>query len=378
MRLYPIFFLLLIVFLLSACEGNTPPKESHPTPSSQISLKQKSTPDRPSSISISAVGDVLIHDRVYNDAKVKNGGYNFMPMLKQVKPYLEDTTITMANQETMIGGEELGLSGYPAFNSPKEIGNNLKELGIDVVTLANNHSLDQGESGIRNAIRHWNSLGMMYTGVYKNKKDRERIRVYETKEGIDVSFLSYTYGTNGIPVPEDKPYLVNLIDKGKMKRDISKAKKVSDAVILSLHFGKQYKPLPSQRQKDLVQFAADQGVHAVIGHHPHVLQPIEWVEGQQGNKMLAVYSLGNFFSGQDAFPKRVGGIIKFNFVKDHGKVRVERPRFVLTYVTSSGPHNYEVIPMHQLTSDQLSNYKQVIKEKKQHLSQWMPALSFIE
>ncbi|UOR10909.1 CapA family protein [Halobacillus amylolyticus] len=378
MRFHPIFLLLFISIFAAACEGKTSPvEEAKLSPSSQSSLEQKAIPERPSEISISAIGDMLIHDRVYNDAKTSNG-YDFMPMLKQVKPYLEDTTITMANQETMIGGEDLGLSGYPAFNTPKEMGNNLKELGVDVVTLANNHSLDKGARGIRSAIEHWETIGMMYTGVYKSKEDSKDIRVYETKQEIDIAFLSYTYGTNGIPVPESEPYLVNLIDKREMKQDIAQAKEISDAVILSLHFGKQYEPMPNQRQKKLVQFTADLGVDVVIGHHPHVLQPIEWVEGKQGNKMLAVYSLGNFFSGQDAFMKRIGGIIKFNIVKDQNNVQVKNPRFLLTYVTSSGAHNYEVIPMHKLTPTQLKNYKQVMEEQKQHLSQWLPELAFIE
>ncbi|UOQ95380.1 CapA family protein [Halobacillus shinanisalinarum] len=378
MRFYPLILFLLISIFATACEGTSSPSEkARLSPSSQSSLEQKDTFELPSEISVSAIGDVLIHDRVYNDAKTSNG-YDFMPMLKQVKPYLEDTTITMANQETMVGGEELGLSGYPSFNTPKEMGDNLKQLGVDVVTLANNHSLDKGARGIRSAIEHWETIGMMYTGVYKSKEDSENIRVYETKQGIDIAFLSYTYGTNGISVPESESYLVNLIDKREMKQDIAQAKEISDAVILSLHFGKQYEPMPNERQKKLVQFTADLGVDVVIGHHPHVLQPIEWVEGKQGNKMLAVYSLGNFFSGQDAFKKRIGGIIKFNIVKDQNNVQVKDPRFLLTYVTSSGAHNYEVIPMHKLTPTQLKNYKQVMEEQKQHLSQWLPELAFIE
>lgn len=204
----------------------------------------------------------------------------FSPMLKKVEPYLSDATITTANQESMIGGLELGLSTYPTFNSPKEIGNSLKDAGVDVVMMANNHTLDRGEMAIQQAITHWESLDMMYVGAYKDHADQKQTRIIETEEGISVAFLNYTYGTNGIPVPEDKPYLVNLIDQEQMAEDIAKAEAEADIMVLNLHFGNEYERVPNEEQKKLVQFAADHGVHAVIGHHPHVLQPAAWVEGK--------------------------------------------------------------------------------------------------
>src|SRR5690625_413237 len=163
-------------------------------------------------ITISAIGDILIHSRVYDDAK-EGKGYNFLPMLEHVKNYLGDTTITFANQETMIGGTEIGLSTYPAFNSPTEVGDALKAMGVNIVSLANNHTLDRGEKAIQHAIQHWEKIDMMYVGAYKNAEDQSRLRVMETEEGISVAFLAYTYGTNGIPVADGKDYLVNLIDK---------------------------------------------------------------------------------------------------------------------------------------------------------------------
>ncbi|SES97014.1 poly-gamma-glutamate synthesis protein (capsule biosynthesis protein) [Oceanobacillus limi] len=256
-------------------------------------------------ITISAIGDLLIHRPVYNDAKVE-GGYDFTPMLKRVKPYLNHSTISIANQETMIGGEKLGLSSYPQFNSPTEVGDALKWAGVNVVSLANNHTLDRGEEAIQRAIEHWEQIDMMYTGAYKDEKDRENIRVMETDEGISVAFLSYTYGTNGIPVPVGKDYLVNIIDRELIAMEIAEAKDKADVVVLSLHFGNEYERMPSQEQKDLVQFAADQGVHVVLGHHPHVLQPLERVTGENGNETLVAYSLGNFLSGQDEFYRRIG------------------------------------------------------------------------
>src|SRR5699024_2358586 len=209
--------ILLLFSLLTACSSGEAPQETDAAPR-EIKREKKAPPIVREEITLSAVGDILIHDRVYDDARTEDG-FNFRPMLAQVKPFLEEATITVANQETMIGGEEIGLSGYPSFNSPYEVVDALKDAGVDVVSLANNHTLDRGEEAIQNALSYWDSIGMMYTGAYKNEKDRETIRVLETEENISVAFLAYTYGTNGIEVPEGKEYLVNLIDPKKMKQD---------------------------------------------------------------------------------------------------------------------------------------------------------------
>lgn len=379
-RIRYIAILLLCVFMVS-CTGNKEDtvgqqahkeKETILNPKQQMNVKQ---------ITITAIGDILIHDRVYYDAKTEHG-YDFTPMLEKVKPFLNDTTITFANQETMIGGEAIGLSGYPSFNSPTEIGDALKEAGVDVVSIANNHTLDRGEEAIQNAIKYWEKIDMMYMGAYKNKKDQDTLRVYETKEGLSVAFLAYTYGTNGISVPKGKDYLVNYIDKGTIAKAIAEAEEKADVTILSLHFGKEYERMPNQEQKDLVQFAADQGVAVVLGHHPHVLQPAEWVEGKGGNETLVIYSLGNFLSGQYEMYRRIGGIAKFTIkqtiTENDVTTEVTNPKFMATYVNDDDESNYEIIPMYQLTDDILKDAKEHYKGIKDHLSQWMPELEFIE
>ncbi|WP_407933947.1 CapA family protein [Aquibacillus rhizosphaerae] len=334
-------------------------------------------------ITIAAIGDLLIHDTVYEDAKTKKG-YDFTPMLEKVKPYLNKTDITVANQETMIGGEDLGLSSYPTFNSPYEMGDALHDVGIDVVSIANNHTLDRGEKAIQRAIEHWETIDMMYTGAYKNQEDSQEVRIMKTEEDIDVGFLSYTYGTNGIPIPTGKDYLVNLIDKDKIKSDIEMAKKQADVIILSLHFGNEYERMPSQEQKDLVQYVADLGVDVVLGHHPHVLQPVDWVEGKDGNKTLVAYSLGNFLSGQDEFYRRIGGVVSFTIEKttegEQDNFEVKSPKFLPTFVDFNMDdwNDYKVIPMYQLTEDELTNVDMHYEEIKAHMSQWIPDLEFIE
>ncbi|WP_047983185.1 CapA family protein [Ornithinibacillus californiensis] len=384
-----IFIFSFLSLVLVSCGGeNAIDNNTEPTRTAGSHAEKPIEPKEPKEpinvvqeISISAIGDMLIHNSVYNDALV-GSSYDFKPMLERVKPFLSDATISIANQETMIGGTELGLSSYPTFNSPTEVGDALKWAGVNVVSLANNHTLDRGEEAIQRAIEHWEAIDMMYTGSYKSEQDRDQLRIMETEEGISVAFLSYTYGTNGIPVPTGKDYLVNLIDQELMAAEISKAKEKADVVVLSLHFGNEYERLPNQQQKDLVQFLADKGVDVILGHHPHVLQPVDWVTGENGNRTLVIYSLGNFLSGQDEFYRQIGGIFKFHITKTMSDgetvVEVHTPEFLPTFVKYENWRDYEVIPMYQLTEEELTNASVHYEEIKEHMSRWVPELKFIE
>ncbi len=327
-------------------------------------------------ITLAAVGDLLIHDRVYNEAKTEDG-YDFMPMIESMKPYIEEATVSFANQETMIGGEEIGLSSYPSFNSPKEVGDAVQEMGFDIVSIANNHTLDRGEEAILSAIDHWNTLDIPYVGAYESAEDAQEIRVIETEEGISLAFVAYTYGTNGIPVPAGKDHLVNLIDRGKIAADIAEAKKLADVVVTSLHFGEEYEIMPNDAQKDLVQFVTNEGADIILGHHPHVLQPVDRVEGKDGHVAFVVYSLGNFFSGQRDFEKQTGGMLQLQITKEPhtGNIQVHSPSFLMTYVTAE---DWMMYPFFELTDEQLENHADLYEEKKEHMRQWVPELEFIE
>lgn len=333
-------------------------------------------------ITISSIGDVLIHGPVYEDAWT-GSEYDFYPMLAEVENNLADATITIANQESMIGGEEHGLSTYPSFNSPTEVGDALKAVGVDAVTLANNHTLDRGEAVVQSAIRHWETLDMTYVGAYKDFEDQNELRVIETDENISIALLAYTYGTNGIPVPDGKEYLVNLIDREKIAEEVSRAKELADVIILNLHFGNEYERLPNEEQKALAQFAADEGVHAVVGHHPHVLQPAEWLEGKEGNETLVIYSLGNFLSNQQELYQRIGGIFSFTVEKttygNNMDIQLHSPSLLPTYVKfDSNWNDYRVVPMYGLTNNELPEAAAHYEEIKAHMSQWLPELEFPE
>ncbi|MCQ6268026.1 CapA family protein [Fictibacillus sp. WQ 8-8] len=373
----------ILLLVLIPVLKNKPAQESKTEPASSERQNKdsiKKTTDKPPkktepqetvhTATIGAVGDILIHDRVYNKAKKRDGSYDFNPMLKEVKPYLEKPDITVANQETMIGGEKLGLSSYPSFNSPQEVGDALKKNGVDLVTIANNHTLDRGEKAILSAINHWNEIGMPYTGAFQSSKDQRIIRILKRKQ-ITFSFLSYTFGTNGIPVPKGKPYLVNLIDVKKMKADLHQAEKISDVVVISLHFGNEYERMPNETQKELVQMAADSGADIIIGHHPHVLQPVSWIKKKNGERAFAAYSLGNFFSGQTGPYKNIGGMMDIKVKKiqrgNNVKIELENPAFLPTWVDRS----WHVHPMQDVKTQ-----KKQYREIKKHMNQYVPELQF--
>lgn len=371
---------LLFFFLLTACtpspDNNT--GSSHSMRENSQTIKETNEIDP--KVTVAAIGDILIHDRVYDDAW-DGEKYDFKPMLAEVADYLKEPEITVANQETIMGGESIGLSGYPNFNSPFEIGDDLQDAGVDIVTMANNHTLDRGEEAIQNAIAYYKEISMPYTGSFQSKEDQSEIRVLETDQDISVAFLSYTYGTNGMPIPDGKPYLVNLIDREQIKEEVEKANELADVTIVSLHFGVEEERTPNQDQADLAQYAADLGVDVVIGNHPHVLQPVEWLEGKEGNKTLVAYSLGNFLSGQYQFYNRIGGIFEFDLVKEEDEVRVKAPRFLPTFVEfeedGDTMSNIQVVPLEKASEEQIEDLDEVMSEIKSHMTQWMPELEWI-
>jgi len=330
---------------------------------------------------LSAIGDVLLHKAVYRDAAVGEG-YNFLPMFEPVKPYLEKADITFANSESIMAGKALGISDFPMFGSPAEIGDALKAVGVDIVSMANNHSMDKKEAGIRAAIQNWNKIGIPYVGVNESQADRERLRILEAN-GAKVAFLAYTYGTNGIPVPADKPYLVNLIDREAIRADIAKAKAAADVVVVSLHFGVEYQLVPNDQQKDLARFAANEGADIILGHHPHVLQPAEWIARPDGGRTFVIYSLGNFIAAQELQePYRyIGGILNLTVETERkdGKttVNITAPTFLPTYIDHEKWGKYKIVPLSTVTEQKLPGVTQLRKSIESRMTQWAPDMKFL-
>ncbi|SOC22678.1 poly-gamma-glutamate synthesis protein (capsule biosynthesis protein) [Ureibacillus xyleni] len=380
-------FLLIAIIIITGCSNLTETKviKEYPPLTEEAPRPKPKKPEH-FSASISAVGDILIHSSVYNDAYIGNNQYDFTKMFTHVKPYLESTDITFANSESIIGGQKIGLSHYPRFNSPFEVGNVLKDVGVDVVSMANNHTLDRGEEAILNATKHWNDLGITYVGAARNKEETEQIKTL-TANGITFAFLAYTYGTNGLVTPKGKEYLVNYIDETKIKMDIQNAKSLADVVVVSLHIGNEYERKISDYQEKIAQLAADSGAHIIFAHHPHVLQPVKWYEGTHGNKTFVIHSLGNFLSAQDELYRQIGAIMQLDVNKTitydregnaSSTIEITNPSLLPTYVKFSNWKDYEIIPLHKVSKEVLPNRDQLYGEIKTYMSQYVPELFFIE
>ncbi|WP_246320969.1 CapA family protein [Paenibacillus germinis] len=377
-----------ILFLTSGClnrftrPNEIKPKADQTLPPIKPSLPITSIEEKPvvTKVTLGAIGDILIHDRVYFDAEQRDGTYNFKKMFTEVQRMLQVPDILVANQETMIGGKELRLSAYPSFNSPHEVGDALKDAGVDLVTVANNHSLDRGEMVIQSALTYWDTLGIPYTGAFKSQADHDRIRTI-TKNGITFSFLSYTYGTNGIPLPKGKSYLVNMINETQIHSDVEQAKPISDVIVVAVHWGKEYERFPNKTQMGLAQKLADLGVHIVIGNHPHVLQPPAWVIGKKGNETLVLYSLGNFLSAQSELHTRIGGLASIDVVKtkmlDKSTIKLSKPSFHPTYNYDLYWRQFKIISMDRLTNEQLDNASSHYEKMKRHMSTFIRDLHIV-
>lgn len=212
-------------------------------------------------------------------------------------------------------GEGYEISYYPMFNSPQELGYDLQELGYDVVNIANNHMLDKGSAGLEKTIEFWKNMdGVLMIGGYENEEDYDNLRILESN-GIKIAFLSYTYGTNGLTKSASSDVVIPYIDDEDIIRQTANAKQNADVVLVSVHWGYEGAFTPNSEQKRVAKLFADCGVDAIIGHHPHVLQPVEWIEGKDGNRTLCVYSLGNFMAEQAYDYNMVGGIISFDIVQ---------------------------------------------------------------
>ncbi len=279
----------------------------------QPELTPEPTPEpTPQTVNIRMVGDILLHDRVEASARNEDGEYDFSVIFENVKEDIEAADIAIVNQEVIIGGEELGVSGYPAFNAPTEIGDALTETGFDVIAHATNHAMDKGRKGILNTLEYWDTnSGAVPIGIYDTEEESHNIYVAEVN-GIKIAILNYTYGTNGICLPSDMPYAVNLLKEDKVREDIRKAHEEADFVIVCPHWGTEYRLTPDSMQEKWTKIFLEENVDLVIGTHPHVIENIEMLEDED-SEMLVYYSLGNFVNwtsgeGEGVYRRMVGGM----------------------------------------------------------------------
>lgn len=287
-------------------------------------------------ITIGMIGDILLHNPLYT---YKNYDFAFAG----VKDKLTGIDFLLANQESMPGGVELGLSGFPTFNSPKHIIRDLKANGVDMMSIANNHTIDRREKGLLNTISNIKEYGMSYVGAYTSFEDQAEDRIVEVN-GIRIGILAYTFSTNGIPVPKGKEYLVSLIDRERMQNEVGRLSELVDVMVVSMHWGHEYHLMPSQEQEELAKFVADAGADIIFGHHPHVLQKYDEV-----GQTKVFYSIGNFYSAQQFDSTNIGGIARLTVSKDEvaGKsfVSIGEPTFYPTAVIRDAQRRFVVVPL---------------------------------
>ncbi len=320
-------------------------------------VKDDNNVSKKKSLSLVMVGDVLIHEAVYKDALKSDGSYNFSKMFEDVKPMLDGYDLKYCNQESIIGGKNLGISGYPNFNSPDEIGDTIVDLGFNLVGLANNHAFDKGEKAINYSVHYWRKYDNIITaGSYLSQEDRDDIKIYE-KNGIKYAFLAYTTSLNGNKL-NGKDYLVNMYDKDKVKEDIEKVKD-ADLIIVAMHWGNEYTNEPTNSQRQIAEYLSSLGVNLIIGTHPHVVQPITYI-----GDTLVIYSLGNFISNQlviDINPA-IGLLVGLDIILEDDKISFDIKDKELIFAYSDNSKNFKVIPFSKMNDNYLNNYSDIEKK----------------
>lgn len=315
-----------------------------------------------SKVTLVAVGDNLIHNTLIDAGEQENGSRNYTSFYENIKSEISSADIAVINQETMLGGSSFAYAGYPCFNTPWEVGDAAIDAGFDIFTCATNHSLDVGYAGIEQECKYFDSHPeVTHVGTNDSEEDYNSVVYYE-KNGIKFAILNYTYGTNGISIPESKPWCVNMMDKEKITADVNAAKQNSDVVIVFPHWGTENSTSVSDYQREYIKLFSELGVDIVIGTHPHVLQPVEWVENEQtGKKMLVYYSLGNFISHQTSLNQLCGGMAQITVEKRGEEISITSAKLtpvVCWYKSSSGKFSFSVYKLSDYTEELGSSHAQ--------------------
>jgi hypothetical protein len=346
-----------------------------------------------STATIAFVGDLMCHSTQFNYAHVQGDSFDFKPVFSEVKKYLELADFAVGNLETVTAGKEKGYSGYPLFNTPSDFVTALKYAGFDLLVTANNHSLDRGEYGVRKTIENILNNGLSYTGTFLSEEDKEKVRVFNLY-GISVAIIAYTYGTNGIPLPRGKDYIINLIDDNTFKEDISGARaQGAEIVIVHFHFGEEYKRNPSKYQIENVKKAVEAGADIIIGGHPHVIQPAEFLKGTGGtlDSVFTAYSLGNFISNQ-RWRYSDAGVILFLTLKKNfktGEIYLAGVSYLPTWVfrgVIKGKREFVILPAEAafydnnynfLSEDDLQKMRQAFSDTEEMFINLYPAMKLL-
>ncbi len=309
---------------------------------------------------MTAIGDIMCHNTQYMDAyDAQTDTYSFSYVFDEIKPYIENSDIAIGNLETSFAGKDRGYSNYPTFNSPDQLAYSLKQLGLDVITTAGNHCLDMGFSGLSRTIDVLDNYEIAHLGTYKTAEERDTVFFQDVK-GVKIAFLDYTYGTNGIAVPSDKPFCVNLIDENLILKDIENAKaQNADIIVSCMHWGTEYRTTANMEQEYLADFLFKNGVDIILGNHPHVLEQMEkrtvTLEDGTEKECFVIYALGNFICDQNAENTRNSIILNLDITKhSNGKISINKADYIPIYMyknSALGLRNMKLLDIEKTIQD---------------------------
>lgn len=305
----------------------------------------------PVTVDLYAAGDVVVHEPVWNSGRAADGSFDFTHLFVHIADEARAADVALISQETMLGGTQLGLSGYPAFNGPQEIGDAEVAAGFDVMIKASNHVLDYGDAAIRSELAFWRQHHpeIAVVGMADTEDAYNHIYVYE-KDGLRIAVLAYTYDTNGIPFSADNPWATHLLDEDAIRADSARAHESADLVVVWVHWGTEYQSDPDEQQRFYAQLFCDLGVDVVIGSHPHTIGPVDVLTRDDGHKTLVFYSLGNFLSNQiEGVMTSVGATVHVKFEKDAEGARVVSWELAPTVTQRGTGSNFAVWPLSDYT-----------------------------
>jgi poly-gamma-glutamate synthesis protein (capsule biosynthesis protein) len=286
-------------------------------------------------------GDLMQHLPQVSTARNNEGYHDYTESFRHVKPIFEDADLAILNLETTLTNAAR-YTGYPRFRSPASLAGALQDMGIDVAVLANNHICDNGKHGIDYTIRCLDSLGIAYTGAFADSLQYKRLHPLRIAAGgLRFALLNYTYGTNGMPVPEGA--VVNLTDTFAIAFDLAQIDRAeTDCVIVFFHWGDEYCRQPSQEQRMLAEFCRRRGVEIVMGSHPHVIQPVETdMDADSLIRAITVYSLGNLVSNQRNRYRNGGLVVELDIEKTDDRPVQIKPYCMPVWVSLLG---YRILP----------------------------------
>jgi poly-gamma-glutamate synthesis protein (capsule biosynthesis protein) len=267
-----------------------------PTPRATASPADVGDQSQSAAITVAVTGDVLPHSPVVDRARQADGSYDFAPLLAGIRAPIAGADLALCHLETPLARGDRGLSSYPVFNAPPALAEGLAAVGYDGCSVASNHAFDQGVDGVDATLDALDAAGLGHAGTARTAAEARRTRIYSV-DRVDVAHLSYTYGLNGFVLPDGRPWLVDRIDVDRILADARRARRSgADVTLVSLHWGQEYVRRPTSEQVDLAeQLLASAHVDVLVGHHAHVVQPVDRVHGK-----VVVYGLGNLLSNQSS------------------------------------------------------------------------------